>query len=177
MRLVPRYSYEFNKVLNEGFDDKDQIQNFASLISDKERFFALIPYLHKNKELIEKALGYELPDRLEFYVVRAEKFKSFSEPVTIEYSLNPEEMLLFLLKEIAKVSIKDRFPDDLSREEYINSFIDYVVVNGEWDDYNIIRFAKLPHSESERMYTKYKYVELDFDNKSIKDYLYEQYNE
>ena len=177
MKLIPRYSYEFNKILNDNFNEKDHIQNFASLISDKERFFGLVPLIGKNEKLIEEKLGYKLPENLMFYVVRAEKFKSFSEPITIEYSLMPEEMILFLLKEILKNTVTDRFPDDLVREQYINSFIDYIVVNGDWGDYDFVRFLRLIHNESERMYKSYQYLEMDFENKTMKDFIYEYYDE
>jgi len=36
MELIPNYSYEFNIVLNEEFNEDDQVKNFASLISDKD---------------------------------------------------------------------------------------------------------------------------------------------
>lgn len=172
MKLEPKYSYEFNRILNESLDftQKEQLQNFASLISDKDRFLALIPLLEKNSKFIEEKLGFKLPEKQEFYVVRAEKFKSFSEPVTIEYSLCPEEMLLFLLKEIIKISAT-RFPDETSRDETINSFIDYVAINGDWGKVDLVKFCKNLHDESKKLLEDYEFREIDFEKITVKDHL------
>jgi len=100
MKLIPNYSYEFNVILNETYNENDQIKNFVSLLSDKDRFLILMPLLEKNEQFIAKKLGFTMPITVDFYIVRAEKFKSFSMPITIEYSILPEEMILFLFKEI-----------------------------------------------------------------------------
>lgn len=171
MKLVPKYSYEFNWALNHTFDDKSQIQNFSSLLTDKERFFGLVPAISLNEELLEKLLGYDLPERLEFYVVRAEKFKSFSEPVTIEYSLVPEEMVLFLLKEIIKISATDRFVTEVQREEVVNAFILHLGDIGNWGPFDFDKLAPALHNESERMYPDYSYKDIDFSKKTLKEYI------
>lgn len=177
MKLVPKYSYEFNCILNEGFNENEQITNFASLISDKDRFLAIIPLLENNKDLIQEKLGYDLCKEIDFYVVRAEKFKSFSEPITIEYSLLPEEMLLFLLKEIVKISVIDRFVDEVIREQYVNSFIEYILINGDFGNTDFVKFGKNLHGESKRLYSKYEFLEVDFSNKSLKDYVLDGFAE
>lgn len=171
MKLVPKYSYEFNCILNEQFNEQDQIQNFASLISDKDRFLSLLPLIEKNSQFIEERLGFPLPKETEFYVVRAEKFKSFSEPITIEYSFCPEEMILFLLKEILKISITTRFPDELLREELVNSFIDYITINGDWGKVDVVKFGKNIHDETKKSYEDYEFKDRDFSKKTLKENL------
>lgn len=177
MKLDPVFSYEFNCILNEGFNETEQLQNFASIISDKDRFLQLLPIIEKNKEFIEERLGFKLPDVVEFYIVRAEKFKSFSMPITIEYSILPEEMLLFLLKEVLKVSILTRFPDEQTREHYINAFIDYFVINGDTSTLDLVKYGKNLHDESLRLYPDYKYEDIDFNEKTMAQYLEDMYNE
>lgn len=180
-KLIPNYSYEFNKILNEQYtDENDQIKNFASLISDKDRFLALLPELENNFELIEEKLEYQIPKQIEFYIVRAEKFKSFSMPITIEYSICPEEMILYLFKEILKQTITERFPDEETREQTINSFIDYILINGTWSNSTqIIKFAKNLHEHSQKQYPNYQFKEIDFKDQTVKQHiesLYENFN-
>lgn len=177
MKLTPRYSYEFNCILNPQFEEIDQIKNFASTISDKDRFLVLLPLLEKNFKLIEENLGFKLKENYDFYIVRAEKFKSFSEPIVIEYSLLPEEMLLFLLKEILKVSIEIRFTDEKTRESYINSFIDFVCINGEFDNLDLVKFGKNLHNESKRLHPDYEFCDIDYSNKNMKELLEDLYKE
>ncbi len=175
MKLNPKYSYEFNCVLNSNYDESEQIKNFTSLITDKDRFLILLPLLNHNRELIEKGLGYTLPENLDFFIVRGELFKSFSEPITVEYSILPEEMFLFLFKEILKVTITDRFLSEELREQYINSFIDYVCVNGEFGKNDFVKFTKNLHDESKRLFPNYEFKEYDFSNKTMLDYISEMY--
>ena len=175
MRLEPKFSYEFNCVLNPDFSEDEQIKNFASIISDKDRFLVLLPYFERNKDFIEKRLGFQLPQGLEFYVVRCEKLKSFSEPVTIEYSINPQEMFLFLFKEILKVAINIRFPDEVTREKYINSFISYVCVSCDFDSQNFEEFEDVVHNESKKLYPDYEDFKIDFSTKTMREYLEDMY--
>lgn len=176
INLNPNYSYEFNVILNETYNEEDQVKNYVSLLSDKDRFLILLPLLEKNINLIEDRLGFKLIENIEFYVVRAEKFKSFSMPITIEYSILPEEMILFLLKEILKISITIRFPDEIIREQYINSFIDYICVNGDFGKVDIIKFGKNLHDESKRLFPIYEFKEINFSSKTMNEYLEEMYN-
>ena len=171
MKLIPNYSYEFNCVLNSGFDETEQIKNFASTISDKDRFLVLLSYIEKNKEFIEKHLGFELKKEYDFYVVRAEKFKSFSEPITVEYSILPEEMILFLLKEIVKTSCQIRFPDEVIREQYVNSFVDYFCINADLEGIDFVKFGQNLHIESQRLHTLYQFQDIDFSSKTMKEYV------
>ena len=176
MNLIPKYSYEYNCILNESFDEMEQIKNFASLLSDKDRFLVLLQELEKNKDLIEKTLGFKLPKEVEFHVVRAEKFKSFSEPITIEYSLLPEEMILFLLKEIIKISAGDtRFPDDILREQYVNSLIEHILINGDFKE-DLVKYGKNLHDESKFMFKNYEFKDVDFKDKTLKTHIEEMYN-
>lgn len=167
MILNPKYSYEFNCVLNEGLSDKEQITNFASLISDKDRFLVLVPLIERNRELIEKGLGFEFPEKMDFFVVRAEKFKSFSEPVTIEYSISPHEMFLFLLKEICKQVANVRFPDEVLREQYVNAFVEFVLGQGDFGASDFTKFFDVLHEESRRVYPNYERIVVDFSEKSM----------
>ncbi len=176
MKLIPNYSYEYNKILNENYSEEEQIKNFASLLSDKDRFLALLPEIEKNSKLIEEKLGFKLREEYEFFVVRGEKFKSFSEPVTVEYSILPEEMILFLLKEILKVSITTRFPDEILREEYVNSLIDYISINGDFSC-DLIKYTKNIHDESKRLYERYHLKQLDFTNSNLNQLLEKYYEE
>lgn len=176
MKLIPNYSYEFNCVLNEGFNQDEQIKNFASLIIDKDRFLAILPLIEKNKDLIEQKSGFKLKENYEFYIVRGEKFKSFSLPITIEYSILPEEMLLFLLKEVLKVSCDLRFPDEVLREQYLNSFIDYICVNADFGHIDLIKFTKNLHDESKKMYSNYQFLDVDYEKKTLKEHIEELYN-
>ena len=175
MKLIPKYSYEFNCILNPDFNEVEQVKNFASLISDKDRFLILLSLIEENRKLIEERLDYNLPENVEFYIVRAERFKSFSEPITIEYSLLPEEMLLFLLKEILKLTITDRFPDELIREQYINSFVDYICVNGNFQGYDFVKFGVNLHDESKNLHSNYEFKDIDFKDKTMKQHLEELY--
>ncbi|MFW6286257.1 MAG: hypothetical protein ACOC16_04000 [Nanoarchaeota archaeon] len=177
MKLTPKYSFEYNCILNQHFTQKMQIENYASLISDKDRFLPMLKYLENNSKLIEKKLGYTLKNEIEFYIVRAEKFKSFSEPITIEYSILTQEMLLFLLKEIAKTSIQDRFLDEISREVCINNFCEYIITNGKFNNLGIIKFTKNLHDYSKQLYPDYKYIKINFQNKTIKQYIESTYDE
>ncbi len=163
MKLIPNYSYEFNCILNETFSEEDQIKNFASLLTDKDRFLSLLPKLELNSSLIERILGYKLKEEIEFYIVRAEKFNSFSTPVTIEYSLIPEEMILYLLKEIIKVSIKDRFPSEFDQESHINSFIEYIINLNDWEGPDLKPFIEILHNNSSKKYKNYKITKIDFE--------------
>jgi hypothetical protein len=149
----------------------DQIKNFSSLISDKDRFLIFLPLIEHNRQLIEKVLDYKLIENVEFYVVRAEKFNSFSLPITIEYSISPEEMFLYLLKEVLKVSITDRFPDDESRENAINTVIEHIIKNGIFGKANFKDFTNLLHENSQKQFKDYKKEEIDFKNKTMKEHL------
>jgi len=177
LKLNPNYSYEFNVILNENFKEHEQVQNYVSLLSDKDRFLILLPYLEKNGTFISEKLGFSILDFIDFYVVRAEKFKSFSMPITIEYSILPEEMILFLLKEILKISITIRFPDEIVREQYINSFIDYICINGDFGKVDLVKFGKNLHDESKRLFPSYEFKEFDFNSKTMKEYLDQMYND
>ncbi len=123
----PKYSYEYNCILNRGFSEKEQIRNFASLITDKDRFFILLKELEDKLDILEKYLGFKLPKEIEFYVVRAELFESFSEPITIEYSLIPEEMVIRLVKEVLKTYCPIRFPSEEIRDKIISQFLSYIL--------------------------------------------------
>jgi len=175
MKLKPNYSYEFNCILNSELSENEQIKNFASLLSDKDRFLPLVNFIENNSKLIEDKLGYKLKSEIEFFVVRAEKFKSFSSPITIEYSILPEDMLVHLLKELIKISIEDRFPDTKSQEEYVNSFIDYLLINGDFGNLNLVKFGKNLHDESKEKLKNYEFKDIDFDKKTMCDYLYSFY--
>lgn len=172
MKINPQYSYEYNKILNSQYtEETDQIKNFASLISDKDRFLILLPLIKHNKELIEKTLDYKLNENYDFYVVRAEKFKSFSLPITIEYSICPEEMFLYLLKEILSQTITDRFPDEETREQTINSLIDYILINGEFGKNEFIKFSKNLHEQSKKENEKYEFKDIDFSKETVKQHI------
>jgi len=175
MKLNPKYSYEFNQILNVNFNENEQIKNFASLLTDKDRFLPLLLIVEKNHKFLEEKLGYKIAKELDFFVVRCEKFKSFSEPVTIEYSILPEEMLLFLLKEILKISITDRFTDEVTREIYINSFIEFFIKEQKLQNFKLDKFLINLHNESFKLYKNYKKEKIDFSSKTMKNYLEELY--
>ena len=172
IKITPQYSYDYNKILNEQYtDEMDQVKNFSSLISDKDRFLVFIPLIEHNKEFIEKILDYKLIENVEFYVVRAEKFNSFSLPITIEYSISPEEMFLYLLKEILKVSITDRFPCDETRENAINTVIEHIIENGIFGNNNFKDFTETLHENSLKQFPKYKKEEIDYKEQTMKKHL------
>ncbi len=175
MKLNPKYSFEYNAILNPELDVTQLIENFASLISDKDRFLSLVKLIEYNSDFIEKTLGCKLPGKIDFYIVRTEKFKSFSEPVTIEYSILPEEMLLYLFKEVVKVCINARFPDEKTREEYVNAFVDYVLVNGDFGKKDFVKYGKNLHEYSKENYDDYEYKDIDFCHKSLKRLIEEMY--
>lgn len=175
MKLIPHYSYEYNQVLNSSFDENDNIKNFASLLSDKDRFLPLLSLIEEKTSDIEKCMGFEFPSEVEFYVVRAEMFKSFSKPVTIEYSLLVEEMLVYLFKEIVKISVKTRFPDAQTQESYINSFVDYCLINIGFGDLDLVKFGRNLHEYSQKLYKDYTFEDRDFSEKSLKVQIEELY--
>jgi hypothetical protein len=177
MKLIPKYSFEYNCILNKNFTEQMQIENYASLLTDKDRFLPMLKYLENNSKLIEEKLGYTLKKEIDFYIVRAEKFKSFSEPITIEYSILTQEMLLFLLKEIIKTSIQDKFLDEISREICINNFCEYIVINGNFNNLDLIKFTKNLHDYSKIIYPDYEYTKIEFDNQTIKEYIESTYDE
>lgn len=176
MKLIPKYSYEYNLVLNETYNEMEQIKNFASMLSDKDRFLPNLKLIEDNSELIEKKLGFKLKDEIDFYVVRCEKFKSFSEPITIEYSILPEEMLLFLLKEIVKTSVQIRFTTQEVREQYVNSFVEHIAIIGDFKNMNLVKFGSNLHEESKKNYPKYEFIDIDFSTKTLKEYVEELFN-
>jgi hypothetical protein len=176
MKFHPQYSFEFNQILNPQFNEKDQVQNFTSLITDKDRFIVLLNLLSKNASYIQERLGFDLPTSVEFYIVRAEKFKSFSMPITIEYSILPEEMILFLLKEIIKTSCPHRFITHEQQESYINSFIDHIAVTGDWKNVDLVKYGKNLHDESKRLFPKYEFKDIDFSVKTLVQYIEDLYN-
>ena len=133
-------------------------------------------FIENNFKLIEEKLGFKLKKEYEFYVVRAEKFKSFSEPITVEYSILPEEMFVFLLKEIIKTSVTERFPDDLVFEQYLNSFVDYVLVNGEFGDKDLVKYGKFLHDYSLTKFDSYEFKDIDFNSKTMLNPVEEMYN-
>lgn len=174
MQLIPKYSLEFNKILNPKFQEMQQIKNFSSLISDKDRFFILAQKFQKILPNCEKYFGFKFFDKYEFYVVRSELFKSFSEPITIEYNFKPEEMILFLFKEIIKVTINQRFMDEIQRDEFINSFVRFCLnkfLPTENFEFDIL------DKESLRMYKDYKKRELNFSKKDFKHLLNKEIDE
>ncbi len=177
IKITPQYSYDYNKILNEQYtSEDDQIKNFSSLISDKDRFLIFLPLIEHNREFIEKTLDYKLKQDIEFYVVRAEKFNSFSLPITIEYSISPEEMFLYLIKEILKVSITDRFPDEETRELAINTAIEYILEKGIFGNNNFKDFTKNLHENSQKQFPNYKKEEIDFEKKTMKEHLINLYD-
>jgi len=173
MKLNPKYSYEFNQILNEQYDENELIKNFASLLTDKDRFLPLLLIIENKQKELEEKLGYTIKDELDFFVVRSEKFKSFSEPITIEYSIFPEEMLLFLLKEILKVSITDRFPDEVIREQYINSFIEFFIEDQKLQNFKLEEYTRNLHDESLKLFENYSKKDIDFSTKTMKEYVEE----
>ena len=192
MKINPWYSYEYNVVLNTGVleTDDEQIKNFASLLSDKDRFLEYLPLIEKNSKLIEERLGFKLKKEYDFYVVRAEKFKSFSDPITIEYSVLPEEMIIFLIKEIVKMTIEGRFLDDVSKEQYVNVFVEYILVNGNFEKESkegkslggslsetFVKFGKNLHDESKRLDDSYEFKEMDFSKLTMADHMEKMYSE
>jgi hypothetical protein len=44
----------------------------------------------------------------------------------------------------------------------VNSFIDYVAVNGEWKDVDFVKFGKNLHEESKRLFPKYEIKDIYF---------------
>lgn len=177
MKLIPKYSYEFNQVLNPTFSEAEIIKNFASLLSDKDRFLPLLPELEKQTHFFEETLGYPLQESLDFYVTRAEIFKSFSEPITVEYSILPEEMILYLLKEILKVSITTRFPDELVREQFINAYIDFIAINIDFS-LSLVKFTKSLHETSKQKFPTYELKEMSFSKEhTLKQQLETYYDE
>ena len=177
MKLKPKYSYEFNIVLNENYDADENIRNFTSIITDKDRFLQFLPLIEKNSELIEQKLGSKLKDEYAFYITRAERFKSFSEPITVEYSLLPEEMVLFLLKEIVKISVNLRFPDEITREQYVNSFVEHIIIIGDFGKFDLIKYGKNLHDESKVIYPSYEFKDVDFSGKTLKDHVENLYDD
>lgn len=177
MKLNPKYSYEYNQILNPTFNEMEQIKNFASLLSDKDRFLPLLPELETHKSYLEETLGYVLPETLDIFIVRAEQFKSFSEPITVEYSILPEEMILYTLKELLKITITTRFPDEKVREEFINAYIDFFVVENPFS-LDLVKQTKSLHEESQKNYPSYEFREMTFSkDATLKQQLEKYYDE
>jgi hypothetical protein len=177
IKVTPQYSYDYNKILNEQYTNEDnQIKNFSSLLSDKDRFLIFLPLIAHNQELIEKVLDYKLTQTAEFYVVRCEKFNSFSLPITIEYSISPEEMFLYLIKEILKTSITDRFPDEETREQALNNIIEHILEMGIFGNNNFKDFTKTLHENSQKQFPNYKSKKIDFSNLTMKKHLIKLYD-
>jgi hypothetical protein len=179
MKINLIYSYEFNLILNKEFTNQENLKNYTSLISDRERIDRLLKFFSKNEKLIKDKLGYETLETYNCYIVRCEKFKSFSLPITIEYSILPEEMFLFMLKEIIKTTITDRFLDETQREEFINAFVTYIIINGNFDDKDFIKFLKNLHEESKNLYENYSFEKsenIKFENETMKEKISTFYN-
>lgn len=174
LKLNPNYSYEYNKILNPKLNEDEQIKNFASLLSDKERFLDPLIELEKNLKTIFEEFGFPLVNK-EFYIVRAELFKSFSLPITVEYSLIPEEMHLFLLKELLKSNLTQRFPDDLTQEQYLNAFVKHIVESYDFGSLNLKKVYLNIEAQAQEKFENYSPLSLDFKEKSFNDYLEELY--
>ena len=175
MEFKVEYSYEFNLILNKQLTEKQQLENYSSLILDKDRFLMLTSFLSKNCAFIEKTCGFKFPKVIEFYVVRAEQFKSFSKPITIEYSICPEEMLLYLISEIIKVYCPIRFSCEQSRSELINTYIDFLTINGNWGKYKLVKFSKNLHEEAIKIFPTYSLKEVDFFKTNLKEKIEKEY--
>ncbi len=171
-KINPIYSFEFNRVLNPKLTEIEQIQNFASIISDKDRFESILPILNKKKEIIEKFSGFTLNENYDVYIVRCEIFNSFSLPITVDYSIDHYEILIFTLKEILKQSIQIRFPNELIREQYINAFIEFTFKNDE----KMLNSLSTIHKASKNIEQQYEKISIDFESKTLKEYIEELYN-
>lgn len=163
MIFKPKYSYEYNCILNSDFNENEQIKNYASLLTDKDRFFLLLNDINNEEtsSLLEKYSGITFPQEIYFYVVRAEKFDSFSEPITIEYQINPERMIINLVKETIKTFIDIRFPDEEIRDEYINKFLKFIF--SKFKNKNYLKF--LENIEND----------IDFEKNNLKEIIYTLY--
>lgn len=129
INFIIHYPYELNALLNSTFNEAQIISNYTSLLSDKDRFQHLITILSSEKKIIESLIGISLPDELDVYIIRAELFDSCSEPLLIEYQLQPEKMILHLLKEVIKNSLGNeniRFIDEVQQEQLLNLALKYI---------------------------------------------------
>ncbi|MCA9487180.1 hypothetical protein H6501_03930 [Candidatus Woesearchaeota archaeon] len=176
MRLQPKYSFEFLSALSPESSETQNVQTFASLLSDKDRFLALLPKLDARLEHIEEKLAYPLYNTYDFYIVRDMNRASFSEPITIEYSIFPEEMILFLLKEVLKVSITDRFIDEEEREQTLLSFITYLVQT-RLSELKLDGYLETLYTEAKKHFPNIQEKEFNFEEKTLKEIIQEKYEE
>ena len=123
------YPYELNEVLNPKFSNQEHISNYTSLLSDKDRFQNLITIFSKYKTVIEEIIGIEFEESQQLFIIRAELFESVSEPLIIEYQIEPEKMILNILKEMIKNNLgknQIRFIDEIQQEELLISGLKHI---------------------------------------------------
>lgn len=96
------YPFELNEKLNQNFSSQENISNFTSLLSDKDRFDSLLTNICNEKIILDELLGIKGIEKLKVFIIRAEIFSSCPEPLIIEYNVIPEIMILHLFKEIIK---------------------------------------------------------------------------
>lgn len=118
------YPYELNEALNPNFNEQEQISNYTSLLSDKDRFQNLITTISNSKSIFDELIGTESESEHTIYIIRAELFHSCPTPLIIEYKIDPEKMILFLIKEIIKSTLAKhgiRCIDEEQQEELLNA--------------------------------------------------------
>lgn len=120
------YPYELNDVLNQHLDEQEKVSNYTSLLTDKDRFDNLLRSCSVFKDKIEEIVGVDISKTQSVYVVRAELFYSCSEPLLVEYQIQPEKMVLLVFKEMIKNALGVRgirFIDELQQEELLNGVV------------------------------------------------------
>ena len=116
------YPFELNYELNSELSEQEQISNYTSLLSDRERYENLLLKISSQKKLFEELVGLEFKNSEQIFVIRAEKFISTPTPLIIEYQLHPEKMVLVTLKEMIKNTLAKfqiRCIDEVQQEELL----------------------------------------------------------
>jgi hypothetical protein len=187
MKLEPKFSYEYNQILNKNIDEKKQISLFTTLLTDKDRFLSKLKLFEEEINKIENFLGFKIKSEDVFYIVNVEdeNLFSFSEPITVNYHYLPNVMYASLIKEIIKVSINNRFPNEILRDLTIFEFIKFIIfekkmfnfLNIKKDELEILEKLNL-NKYKENYRNLSKEISLDFEENSFKnemDKLLEKY--
>jgi hypothetical protein len=168
MKINPYFSYELNSILNSGLNEKEKISFFTTLITDKDRFLSQIQKMSKYIDNIEKDLGFKIPKEIDVYIVNTNKNINLSPPIIISYSHIPEIICLNLLKEMIKISINSRFPDENFRDNYIFYFIEYLIDNNYFKE---IEFKKYLEDFKKSLNLKDIEKKPNFIDKNFKEHM------
>ncbi|MFP4401900.1 MAG: hypothetical protein ACLFPL_01595 [Candidatus Nanoarchaeia archaeon] len=152
------YPYELNEALNSQFSNHEQVSNYTSLLTDRERFENLLNKVSTQKQFLDSLIGLELQREQDVYVIRAELFQCCPTPLIIEYDIHPEVMVLYVIKEMIKNTLavySIRCIDEVQQEELLNATLlrFFEIVDNNLNT-SISKYLLLVHNHSAKQLEK-----------------------